>query len=46
MADKNPSNSLIVPFNDLYPDNSQEQKTFVSKNVYEPDEDEKSDCNL
>ena len=45
MAKNNPSNSLIVPYNDLYLENSQEQKTFISANVYVQDENEKSESN-
>ena len=45
MAENNPNNSLIVPYNDLYPYNSQGEKTFISENVYDQEEDKKSESN-
>ena len=46
MDDNNPSNSLNAAYNDLYPNNSQEHKTFNSTNVYSQIEDKESESNL
>ena len=45
MDDNNPSNSLNAPYNDLYPNNSQEKKSFNSTKIYTKIEDKKSECN-
>ena len=45
MADNISNNSLSVPYNDLYPDKYQEQKTFNSTRLYTQTEDNKSESN-
>jgi len=44
MKENNISNSLNVPYNDLY-ENYQEHKTFNSTNIYTKNKDEKSKSN-
>ena len=45
MDENNKSNSLKVPYHDLYHENSQEQKDFISINVYTQIEDDKTESN-
>ena len=45
MDDNDKSNSLKVPYHDLYHENSQEQKDYISINVYTQIEDDKTESN-
>ena len=45
MDENDKSNSLKVPYHDLYHENSQEQKDFISTNVYTQIEDDKTESN-
>jgi len=44
MKENDKNNSLNEPFHDLY-ENSQEQKIFISMNVYSKSKDEKLESN-
>ena len=45
MKENNKNNSFDIPYNDLYPDNAQDNKSLIATKIYKQLKDKNSESN-